>query len=169
MLPVPNRTCPSCSFVVIAISIYFIRKSALAVVLPSDGRPAGGKRGVGWGLSVMPSDRRVAHSIITRRPSVPTAPPNAHTHIHPSHYYPSHIHPASRRVSSYPLRSPPSPPTFRRSGCLRYVGEWWTGHVGAVRSFRFVQRSGGRMRRKVRARTSVLTRTTLHPTSSYTF
>ena len=29
------------------------------------------KRGVGWGLSVMPSDRRVAHSIIPSRPFLP--------------------------------------------------------------------------------------------------
>ena len=80
---------------------------------------------MGWGLSVMPSDRRVAHSIITRRPSVPTAPPNAHTHIHPSHYYPSHIHPASRRVSSYPpsLSSLSSyvPPLRLSSLCGRMV------------------------------------------------
>ena len=93
----------------------------------------------------MPSDRRVSHPI----PSPCTFLP----HRVSKRPYPQ---PSLQPLTSHPRRNGvlmlPSLPTILRSGCLRYVGEWWTGHVGAVRPFRLVQRSGGWLRRKVRAR-----------------
>ena len=96
----------------------------------------------------MPPDRRVSPS--NPFPLHFPSPPRLQTPIPATFPLAPHIPPSHPRRNGV-LMLPPLP-SILRSGCLRYVGEWWTGHVGAVRPFRLVQRSGGWLRRKVRAR-----------------